>query len=277
MLGKLGSVEAVNHMLDFFEQHVDMIKRVDKSIVKFQGDMWSSLIPLFYSIIDSSETISFLTEKGKLRDVYIIARTVFETTVNTCFICSKGDTAALKAKRHAQQKTYRDYERELEINSKKLKFKWKGKDYLSITDELKSALQEFTTKSGKEVSSWTPETVKDRIQIIAKKYGDDVGARLQFGLFSIYRHASEIAHGTLFGALFILGYTDPKSPTSSDDLRIRQLEYLSIILLMLGLSLSALLFVVEGEMGTDELTKVSTELLSLLKEEPWMKEVDTII
>lgn len=272
----LGSEEAVNYMYSFFDDHLDIIKKLDNMIVKYEGNMWVSLIPLLYSIKDSSDTMGILIEKGKLRDSYIIARTIFETVVNACFICAEGEEAAEKSRRYAKQKAYRDLERELEIDSRILRSKWMSKDFIHISDELRSAIEEYTNKSGKEITSWTQESVKKKIEKISQKYGFDVGVKLQFGLFFIYRHASEIAHGSVFGALYILGFTSPLGVQDSKSLRISQLEQSSTLFLMLGLSLSALIKVIEKESGEDKFSRESNDLLNELKKEAWLDEQQDI-
>jgi hypothetical protein len=65
---------------------------------------------------------------------------------------------------------------------------------------------------------------------------------------SIYRHASEITHGTFFGALFALGLTSPSGPPKSpEELQNHQRQNLSILLLMLGQVISALIMVLAEE------------------------------
>ena len=55
--------------------------------------------------------------------------------------------------------------------------------------ELQADLAMFTNKKGREITQWTPETVKERIDAIDSKYGPRASGDLNFGLFSIYRHS----------------------------------------------------------------------------------------
>ncbi len=228
------------------------------------------LVPISYSIQDSCETVSMLALNGKMRDCFVIARTVFESIVNFCFICGKGNEATARAEAHAMQKTYRDLHRELEINQQKLSVQWSGQVDLSSNPKLQAAIAEFTSSKGREKTSWTSETVTERIEVIGAKYGTEVATRLQFALLSIYRHASEIAHGTLFGALFALGLTLPSGPpTSSEDMAKHQRQNITMLLMMLGFSISSLLRVVATELPIQTLINESDAAINELKKEGW--------
>jgi hypothetical protein len=63
------------------------------------------------------------------------------------------------------------------------------------------ALAEFTRKSGAERTTWCDEDIYDRIKIIENRFP---GTNLSFGAstISIYRHSSEILHGTYFGVRY---------------------------------------------------------------------------
>ena len=271
-MGSFGSVEATHHLQVFFAKQLELCNRLRHEITNQQGDVWVSLIPLLYAVTDSSDTLIMLSQKGNLRDCFVIGRTIFETIVNALYICTQGDKAARKAKRHAYQKAYRDLERDLQINTEKISIRWTGKDNLPKDPELNFAIEEFTSKAGREITSWTPENVKERIELISSKYGNKVSRQLQFGLLSIYRHSSEIAHGTLFGALFALGMTSPGTPKTSEELAQYQRGQLSMILLMLGLSISAIILVIEKELGQIEFSTESEQAIEILKGEPWLKD-----
>ena len=86
----------------------------------------------------------------------------------------------------------------------------------SPSSNMQHALDQFTHKNGKENTSWTPESVPQRLALIAKHLGEDSVVSLRTALVAIYRHASEVAHGTLYGALFAAGHTkltnQPQTP-----------------------------------------------------------------
>jgi hypothetical protein len=193
---QFGSIQATHRMWLFFDKHTQLLAQLYSALLDESGERWRVLIPLSYSMQDSCETISLLATHGKLRDCFVIARTVFETIINFCFICGEGDEAA-RAEAHARQKAYRDLQRELEINQRKLSVQWTGQIDLSNNPEIVEAIAEFTSSKGREIRSWTPETIKERIEAIEARYGSKVAINLQFAYLAIYRHSSEIAHGTL--------------------------------------------------------------------------------
>lgn len=173
------------------------------------------------------------------------------------------------------QKAYRDLHREVEVNQHKLIVQWSGQVDLSSNPELQAAIDEFTTSKGREKRSWTPESVKQRIEALEARYGTKVPAHLQIALLSIYRHASEIAHGTLSGALFALGFTLPSGPpTSPETLANHQRGNITMLLMVLGFSISSLLRVVANELPIEPIEDLVTEsdtALRELKKEGWAK------
>lgn len=70
---------------------------------------------------------------------------------------------------------------------------------------MKEALSDFTTKKGKEINSWTPETTKTKLETIGKIYGEYVNGLLTFAFFSLYRDVSEIIHNSYYGVRIYLG------------------------------------------------------------------------
>jgi hypothetical protein len=269
-----GSPQAVQNLSFFLEDQVRMLARAQGLVPEQPADNASLLLPLMHSIQDSSETILLLTRVGKMRDGFVIARMVFETIVNTTFICAKGSDAAGRARRHALQKSFRDLNREVKIADANLKIGWTGNVDPSQDPELTKALAEFTSKKGREITSWTPETVKEQIEAIHTRYGSSVAVPLQFALLALYRHASEIAHGTLYGALFALGLTQPGDSVKSEEGLIKHYGgNFCMILLMLGISISALLRALSEEFPTPqlkELADASETSVGNVNHQPWV-------
>jgi hypothetical protein len=261
---EFGSVDETGRFYTFFRHQIGLLEKARQIVMQEEGEPLQVVIPLLYSVIETSDSISFLAQKGKIRDCFVLARTAFETIVNLCFIFSEGDKAIKRTKQHAQQKAYRDLNRDLDIAGNKIILKWNGVDKININAELQSAIMDFTSRKGKEITSWTPETVKNRIENIKKRFGDRVATKLQFPFFAIYRHASEISHGTFFGALFALGLTSPTGPPRShDDLQKYVFSNLSMLLMLLGYAISALISVLSedisliGELATQSDKAVS--------------------
>ena len=92
-----------------FDQHVELFKEAHQIVLsKTKPENHFVLAALLYSINNSCELIAILAVNGKARDCFVLARTIYETAVNFCFICAKGKEAAEKARRHALQKSFRD-------------------------------------------------------------------------------------------------------------------------------------------------------------------------
>lgn len=270
--GEFGSIEGTNRLCIFFAKQIELLEQARISVRQERGERWSVLSPLLFAVCETSGSVLSLAHTGKVRDCYILARTCFETIINICFICAKGEEAVKRAKNHALQKAYRDLNREVDINGQKLTLNWSGDVKPESNPELQAALSEFTSKKGREITSWTPETIQEQIKTINARYGERVSMDLQFALLAIYRHASDIAHGTFFGALFALGLTSPSGPPKSpEELQKHLGQNLSMLLMMLGGATSALLMVLAEEIPSlANLVTESTKEIAELQNEPWL-------
>jgi len=114
-------------------------------------------------------------------------------------------------------------------------------------------LKKFTSKSGKEITSWTPENVQQRLEATYLKFGHEAARGLAFGVL-LYRHASEVAHGTVFGTLFSWGAMEFGEPlTSPSDIgRFRRKELRSLMKVV-SYSLESLIRIVSSEIRTEDL------------------------
>jgi len=178
----------------------------------------SVILPLLWSLEDTAESLLLLFSNKKYRDMYVCARTFLETLINLLYITTQGPECAEKAKMHALQKTYRDLERICAIGDSNMIIKCSLKDSMKITDDLKRALDEFTDKKGKEKRQWTDDNILIRLKCIATKCGQKRIAAFQLAFLWIYRHSSEISHGTLFGSLFFLCRTEPSKVMSAKEI-----------------------------------------------------------
>jgi hypothetical protein len=177
--------------------------------------------PLTVALHDSCQSVTLLVENDHIRDAFVTARTALLTAINACFIFAEGEPMGARAHRHALQKGIRDLDRELNAGGLKLTLKWAGADAAKSAPDFSSLLQEFTTSRGKEQKHWTTETIEQQIAAISRKYGERLAGFMLVAMMVIYRHASEIAHGTLFGEWWHLGFTPPGPyPQTRDDLNL---------------------------------------------------------
>ncbi len=125
--------------------------------------------------------------------------------------------------------------RELPLSDGKLLFTHTGAEEIWDDPKVKELLEEYTGKRGQEIRQWTPQSVVQRIEKIEEKYGARKVSSLRFALFSIYREASEVIHGTYYGTLVGLGGSEPgKAPTSEEEWFQRKREHFCLLYLMLG-------------------------------------------
>lgn len=223
----------------------------------------------------SAHSILKLTEEIELqaRDGYPIARSIIEGIINIGFIMAEGHTAAELADRHAQQKAFRDLKRTSSIAGHSITVGWTGK--LSPEDEahLTALAAEFSTKAGRERRDWTDKSLERRLEVIDGRFGHRVMTMLHSSIFMVYRHASEIVHGTYFGALFFWGVTRPGSrPTTTDELRMIMGHHQLTVLLGVAFANTALLDCAGQYFGIADLNKAADELVQQLEALPLIKE-----
>ena len=263
-----GSEEETRRLWSLLQRHIRLLVQARDSLAKEPGEVWSVVYRLLWAVVDSAESFAILCPKPQLRDCYVVARTVLETITNACFICAGGETVAKRADRHARQKAYRDLERDFEVGRRKITLRWTGKPDRPLADpDLMTALTEFTNRKGGERKEWTPESIGRRLEIVQGKYGPAATVGLHFALFDVYRHASEVAHGTLFGALFSLGLTEPKGrPRGEAEIQEHFWSHMCSLLLMLNAAFNSLILVLAQEAPhLNELASRSNELRRLLR------------
>lgn len=204
----------------------DQLLSLKRSTDEEPNEFASGLFPFVDSVLDSCGSLTMLARCSKLRDAYVVARVIYETSINAAFICTDPAPLFSRAERHAKQKSLRSLVRRIELTGKlQFESKHSAADRLMADPRHQVLLEEFTSKSGREITSWTPENVQQRLDAVYLAFGEEPTKGLAFGML-MYRHASEIAHGTLYGTLFSWGAMETrrqlKSP--SDLAAFRRLE-----------------------------------------------------
>ncbi|GAB5522867.1 MAG: hypothetical protein Roseis2KO_07390 [Roseivirga sp.] len=229
---KFGSEELLRESHETLVGQLGVIEGSFKKLMESDDEMALNLYTLYFSVYNSCQSILILTPHYQVRDIYLTCRTIFELTLNIGYIASSGIESLSKAQRHMQQKAYRDLQRELNIESIGLVTKSLGLENFEVSSSLQQSLEEFTTKKGFEIRSWTGENVFKKIEVISDRYGDKVRDMLKIGLFNIYRHASEIAHGTLFSLFYIIGSTTMRDrPKDTKELLRFHRQHISLLIL----------------------------------------------
>jgi len=158
----------------------------------------------------SSHTIGRLSDAPGLqtRDCYSIARSVVEVAVNVCYIMAEGAPTAERAFRHARQKAFQDLERESKIGESVIRLTYSGRPDPSSVKGMEEDIAEFTSREGRE-KGWVEASIDKRIEAVGERFGKGLLTRLHFARFMVYRHSSEVLHGTLFSAMYFFGAVAP--------------------------------------------------------------------
>jgi hypothetical protein len=175
-----------------------------------------ALAPMLQAVGSSSNTLVLLSDAPGLhtRDCYSIVRSAVEACVNVCYIIAEGPSAAERALRHARQKAFRDLERQSRVGESVIRLVYSATPDPAAIEGLEADLEEFTSRTSRE-KGWTDLSIDDRIVAAGRKLGGSVLNSLHFARYAVYRHSSEILHGTLFGALYFWGSTSPTGPHKS--------------------------------------------------------------
>lgn len=222
--------------------------------------------PLCVGIVESAKSFILLTENGHYRDAFVTSRTLLETIINVAYMCAIGKEATEKANRHALQKTKRDLERKIEIEGILIEQTFKPTDLFISNPKLKEAIDEFTSKKGREITSWTEDSVIKRIEIITDKFGIKASNFLKLPFYHIYRHSSEIAHGSFFGMLYIKGLTQLDQQLKSIEKTVEYFEksekgIIQLISFMNNISLNGMIYILCKEFDFSKIAEESNAML----------------
>lgn len=231
---KLGTEEYLEVAQLTLDKTIRLIaKSVNNGLANTKDDVAMSFSLMVGPILDTSNSLLVLSTMGKMRDCYSLSRIIFDHVLNLGYFGAKGEETVKKALQHYHQKAFRDLDRKIEIKDLTFGIGLKDIDKAPISDKLKEALNYFTSNKGFEIRSWTGDNVFKKIEIIRDYYGKEIGMMLVINLFFIYRHSSEIMHGTLFGSLFARGMTKPESeqPNDEKELKIFHRTKISFVLI----------------------------------------------
>ena len=86
----------------------------------------------------------------------------------------------------------------------------------------------------------------------------------------MYRHSSEILHGTLFGSLYFLGVTEPSHPTSLDGFSETIGQKHMLVMMATNLAVSAIVEAFHQRYGYAMAHKESKALLDEIQNIPYL-------
>lgn len=252
-------------------------KREETSQV--EDNVSTATLTLMQAVTSSSNTILKLSETTGLhtKDCYIIARSIFEASLNTCYIFAAGNKVATDALEHSRAKSIKDLKRESKIGESVIRLSFIDSDTISIPPELKTLLRKYETKKGRD-KSWTELNVDARIRFIGNKFTKNIINKLHMARFMIYRHSSEILHGSVFGNNYFLGALFSKSREELENNFESSIGTKhELVLLCCILSLSSILDCFHLKYGFENLHKLNKELLSNLKNDDYQYQEEDLI
>lgn len=220
LLAQIGHVDQILHGLKLHKEGQSQLKGDDVVL--------RTILTMIHMVGISGHSLLKLTGNPSLqvKDAYPIARTIIEGAINVAFIMAKGKDAAERAVRHAEVKAYRDFNRSFKAGEMYFALTLAGELPSEEKARLDAMLPEFTSKKGFE-KDWTDENMSQRLEAISKVFPNTAMISLSTSAFNIYRHASEVVHGSYFSAIFFWGLNSPTGtrPQTRDDLRATLLNH----------------------------------------------------
>jgi hypothetical protein len=233
-----------------------------------------AVLPLMMQSAGSScHTILMLSQAPELpvRDCFPIARAIVEMIINVCYILAEGEDVAARMETHAFQKSFRDLNRTSNVAGMTINLGYRDAPDASSIPGMPEALAEFSTRKGDERRTWTEESLESRLSTIADKFGTKIGTPLHVAQFAIYRHSSEILHGTFFGCLYFFGATQPGFQRTGSHASEVLLNHLLLILFNLVMTIDAMLQALNHVITIKEVAAASQAICDRIQEIPLFK------
>jgi uncharacterized protein YheU (UPF0270 family) len=221
----------------------------------------------------SSHTLVRLSDRPGLhtRDCYSVARSIVELAANICYVIASGPAAAERATRHARQKAFRDLTRESKVGGTVITLTFEGAPDPSVIEGLEEDIEEFSTRGGRE-KGWVDASIDDKIAAVEKLSARGM-ATLHWARFAIYRHSSEVLHGTFFSALHFFGLTTASGgPRSVEEMREALGQQHMLVLMSATLALSAVVQSFHAAYGFRAAQERDDRLMRALRAIPLFRE-----
>nr|WP_320166616.1 DUF5677 domain-containing protein [uncultured Methylophaga sp.] len=179
----------------FITGNVDL--NIDFKIPRNTGIVMSEMFLLVYQLVDDAVNLG---KKGGLSTASCIPiiRSVIETCINITYILACGEEQAKKAMNHAIARTIKGFDRESGSGSHSIRVKRLVPD--EFVKQFDDEVNEFTSKKGRALN-WTQLSVVQRIDEIAKVFGDEIARNLNGVYIGSYSDSSELIHGSFLGCL----------------------------------------------------------------------------
>lgn len=266
-------IQLIDLLIGVLDEQPSCVK-TRKEIINPDKKVTTALVPMLLGVGSSSNTLVKLSESVGMhtRDCFGITRSIVEGSINICYIISEGIEIAEQAIKHARQKSIRDMERKSSIGGSEIKLIFSGIQQIKELNNVDDDLEQFTSKKSGREKGWTDLSVDSRITIVGNKLDKSIMDSLHWARFIIYRHSSEILHGTLFGAHFLWGQTLPNRPKSLNEMAINIGQNHMSILMATNLSLLSLVNAFHKKYGYEFVSTRSRELFQRIRDIPYFMD-----
>ncbi len=261
----------IDHCLHLLVLHRDgeaMLPRGDAAVFPVVRTMVHMVGISGHSILKLTEDVGL-----GVRDTFPIARGIVEGVVNICLILAEGRESAERAARHAEVKAYLDLNRDWIVGELEMSVSSSLKPSDEVNSRLEAMVSEFTSKKGRE-KNWTDLTVKQRLAAVSERFPDSALISLNASTFNIYRHASEILHGSYFSAVYFWGLTRPGTgtPENADQFSLTLMDHQFSVLSSVIMAYAGLLECFADYVDVPQLNSASERLLEQFKKLPAIAE-----
>lgn len=257
-------IDICDKLIGYLVEHPSCVN-LRKEKTSIEDNVIYTLLGLIQSIGSSSHTIVKLSDDIGLhsRDCYSISRSVVESAINSCYVIAEGEAAAEKLIEHAAAKSSEDLNRKSKVGDSEIN--------LYATDAEGNRLIEDYDKNGNYIKSWTNLSVDSRIEVVGTKLSKKILGSLHWARFMVYRHSSEILHGTLFGSLYFSGQTIPNKVNSLEKYIDNIAQHHMMILLCANLAIYSVIQSFHKKYGFVHIKNASDETFKKINEIPFLK------
>jgi hypothetical protein len=196
-----GSKELSERLLSYLQLENDLVR---KALTLDIGSKLSQIKILLATCSNTAQAIVQLSHNSEyfFSEMIVLSRAFVEKSINFCYLAVCDEAEYDNYLKYTIQKSYRKLDRSVQCADTSLGIKYGGNSsYLESNPEIQEAVNQFTSKNGKEITRWTRASIEKRIEIIAENSDINHGI-LMFNTLSVYEDASETLHGTLYGCSY---------------------------------------------------------------------------
>lgn len=257
MASGLHSNVHVFKMEQFMVSQAVYVEEIAKQSIE-PNDRLGGVMPLLISIADTARSISILARNGMLNDCYMLARAFLERLVTAAYLLDASTEEFRRYELHTQQKAFRRLNRKLETKVGTVVIEYSGTPRPDDVPGLSDALELFTSRTGKEITRWSPTTLVNKIEELGQS-GAINSSLFLLAVLAIYEDASEALHGTLYGSTFHLGIFSPGSTIDNpEDLENHFRSQFATLFWLCGLLLSDfVMFVTRNRAALESIARQS--------------------